>query len=113
MTDLVRIPQRFTIDCAECDYETPEPVKTTKTHYWISTERNEPMNELISRALYYANSSMFDKNFIGLCGSAKATLKALHKAGILNDLEIARCRREFAYPPYDMSNPKDRELLGA
>ena len=113
MTDLVRIPQRFSIDCAECDCETPEPVKTTKTHYWISTERNEQMNELISRALYYSNSSMFDNYYIGLCSSAKATLKALHQANVLNDQEIAMCRREFGYPPYDMSNAKDRAAIEA
>ena len=70
------------------------------------------MDELISRALYYANSSMFDFYYMGLCSSAKATLKALHKADVLNDREIALCRREFAYPPYDLENPKDRELLG-
>lgn len=113
MQDLVRIPKRFSIDCEECDCETPDPIKVTNSHFWISTERNKLMDELISRALYYANSSMFDNYYIGLCSSAKATLKALHKAGILNDQEIAMCRKEFAYPPYDMSNPKDRELLGA
>ena len=114
MNNVVRIPKVFLEDCRECcDCEVPESVKTTKTHYWISTERNEQMDELISRAVLYANSSHWDRVYIGLCSSAKATLKALHKAEILNDHEIALCRRNFGYPPYDFSNPKDRELLGA
>ena len=89
---LVRIPQRFSIDCHECDCETPEPVKVTKQHFWIPTERNGLMDELISRAIYYCETDGFSAHVIPLCMSARATLKALHKANILNDYEVKKCK---------------------
>ena len=90
--ELVRIPQRFSIDCHECDCETPEPIKATKQHFWIPTERNELMDELISRAIYYTETDTFNASVIPLCLSARATLKALHKANILNSNEVKRCQ---------------------
>lgn len=85
--ELVKIPHRFLQDCDECDCEVPEPIKTTKTHHYISTRRDELMNELISRAFYYSNPADFDKYYFGLVSSARATLKALKKANVLTEDE--------------------------
>ena len=113
MTKLVKIPQLFHDDSCECACEVPEVERSTKRHYFISTERNELMDELISRALYYAETIGFDdyckKTY---CASARATLRALHKADVLTDYEIKLCRQAFGYPAYDMENPKDRKELG-
>ena len=97
MVKLVRIPQRFLIDCEECDCKVPDPVRSTRKHFWISTERDELMGELISRALFYSNTIGWDKNVLGLCYSARFTLIALAKANVLTDYELKRCNAEFGY----------------
>ena len=96
MTKLVKIPQMFSIDCEECDCATPEPVRVTKKHFWISIERNELMDELISRAILYADTYGWSEGYLGLNLSARATLKALYKASVLTDNEQALCRKYFA-----------------
>jgi len=95
MTNLVKIPQMFSIDCKECDCLVPEPVRKTKKHFWISIERNKLMDELISRAILYADTNGWNQGYLGLNLSARATLKALYKASVLNDNEQALCRRYF------------------
>ena len=97
MVKLVRIPQRFLIDCEECDCKVPDPVRSTRKHFWISTERDELMGELISRALFYSNTIGWDKHVLGLCYSARFTLIALAKANVLTDYELKRCSEEFGY----------------
>ena len=96
MTKLVRIPQRFLIDCEECDCKVPDPVRSTRKHFWISTERDELMGELISRALFYSDTTGFNRNVLPLCSSARFTLIALAKANILTDKELKKCK-EFGY----------------
>ena len=88
--ELVRIPSRFHEDCDECDCEVPVPVRETKTHYFISTKRDALMDELISRAFYYdemGSMGAFDRYYIGIVTSARATLKALKKANVLTEYE--------------------------
>jgi len=97
MSKLVRIPQMFITDCSDCDCEVPDAVRSTKKHFWISTERNELMQELISRALLYSNTMGWNKEILGLCYSARFTLIALAKAGVLDDKELKICKREFGY----------------
>ena len=112
-SNLVKIPKRFHIDCEECDCPVPVPVRETKNHYFISTEQNERMDELISRSLYYAETVGFDEGTKRtLCQSARATLKSLHKANVLDEYTTQECRKAFGYPPYDMRNQKDRIELG-
>jgi len=87
---LVKIPSRFHEDCDECDCEVPVPVRETKTHYFISTKRDALMDELISRAFYYVemgSMGAFEKYYIGIVTSARATLKALKKANVLTEHE--------------------------
>ncbi len=128
MTDTtVRIPKRFYDDCVNCDVEDLPPYyKETKNYYVISKIRDEfagcdysdlhgkQMNELISRAIYYADNTGFDLSdgyMRGIVLSARATLKALHKADVLTDYEIKLCRQAFGYPAFDMHNPKDVKAL--
>ena len=113
MTELVRIPTLFHRDCTECDCEVPEIIKVTSRNYYIKPDRDERMDELIDRALYYAETLGFDEGAKRTyCASARATLRALHKSGVLNDHEIKLCRQAFGYPAYDMTNPRDRKELG-
>lgn len=113
MTELVRIPTVFHRDCTECDCEVPRIERVTSRHYFISTKRDERMDELISRAIYYAETLGFDEYCKRrYCASARATLRALHKADVLTDYEIKLCRQAFGYPAYDMTNPRDRKELG-
>jgi hypothetical protein len=113
MTELVRIPTLFHRDCTECDCEVPEIVRVTSRHYYIRPDRDERMDELISRAIYYAETIGFDEHCKRTyCASARATLRALHKAGVLNDYQIKLCRQAFGYPAYDMTNSRDRKELG-
>ena len=96
MTELVRIPMIFHRDCTECDCEVPEIVRVTSRHYFISPERTKKMDELIDRAIEYAWIQGWD-DWVKktLTPSARATLKALHKAGVLNDHEINLSNRYF------------------
>jgi len=97
MVKLVRIPQRFIIDCSDCDCEVPDPVHSTKKHFWISTKRDDLMDELIGRALLYSNTMGWNQEVLGLCYSARFTLIALAKANVLTDYELKRCNAEFGY----------------
>ena len=88
--ELVKIPSRFHEDCDECSCKVPVPVRETKTHYYISTQRDALMDELISRAFYYVEMGAmgaFDRYYIGIVTSARATLKALKKANVLTEYE--------------------------
>ena len=96
MTELVRIPTVFHDDCTMCECEVPTIIKETSRHYFISTQRDKLMGELIDRAIEYAWSQGWD-DWVkkSLTPSARATLKALHKAGVLNDYEINLSNQYF------------------
>lgn len=107
----VRIPKVFYDDCVDCEVEyLPPIVKELKNHYVISKIRDEfagsdtsstygkQMNNLISRAIYYAEACGFDMTdpwSRGLLNSARATLRALHKADVLTEAEIEECLRAY------------------
>jgi len=96
MTELVRIPTRFHRDCTESDCEVPEIIKVTSRHYYIRPDKDKRMDELIDRAIMYAWSQGWDEGTKKvLTPSARATLKALHKAGVLNDHEINLSNQYF------------------
>jgi len=83
MDKLIKVPKRFLVDCIDC--EVPEPVKVTKQYFWISTERNAEMTELIDRAFFYALK--YVDGCHGIVASAKATLKAIYKANVFTENE--------------------------
>lgn len=80
MEDVYRIPKVFYDDHRELDLETPEIVKSTEKHYWISAKENSSMAEFRSNAEFYAaphidvNGSPYLR---GLVASARATLKII------------------------------------
>ena len=97
MTNMVRIPKVFLEDCNEMgDCEVPEPVRVTKKHYWISTDRNDYMDELISRAIYYADiHGGWCRHVLPINQSARFTLVALYHAGCLTEHEVELCNKYF------------------
>tara|TARA_R100000315_G_scaffold61899_2_gene41543 strand:- start:466 stop:756 length:291 start_codon:yes stop_codon:yes gene_type:complete len=81
---LIRIPQRFLIDHGDRDLPTPEVVKSTQNHFWIKAD-DPHLGELISDAKYYAEPYIEAKpgDYVwGVVVSARATLKAIVKAGV-------------------------------
>ena len=96
MINLVKIPKAFIQDCYGCCCEVPETVRFTKQHIFVSKVRNDLMNELISRAIYYVEMGIggggFGKESFGLVMSARATLRALIKNNVLNDYQIKVCK---------------------
>lgn len=82
MTNLVKIPQRFLQDHADRDLDTPEIVKITSKHFWISLD-DPHTTELYQDAEFYAKPWVDSKPGDGLWGvvvSARATKRALDKA---------------------------------
>ena len=83
--NLVRVPTRFFIDHKERDLPTPEVVKETKNHYWIRFD-DPNIDELGSDAFFYAfphiDGAGPGQSYWGLTCSARATVKALAKAGM-------------------------------
>lgn len=80
MTKVYRIPKRYYQDHVECGCEAPAIVKTTKQHFFISTEETEELSELRSRASYYVDMGAlggFVDGYNGLVASARATLKVI------------------------------------
>jgi len=101
MTELVRIPTLFHRDCTECDCDVPEIVRATSRNYYIRPDRDKRMDELIDRAIYYADTLGFDEHCKRTyCASARATLKALYKAGVLNDHEVELSQKYMSFLPY-------------
>ena len=94
MINLVKIPKAFIQDCYGCCCEVPETVRFTKQHIFVSKVRDDLMNELISRAIYYVEvgSGGFSEGSFGLVMSARATLRALIKNNVLNDYQIKKCK---------------------
>jgi|TARA_R110002096_G_scaffold14947_1_gene52734 hypothetical protein len=95
MINLVKIPKAFIKDCYDCCCEVPETVRFTKQHFFVSKVRDDLMNELISRAIYYVEMGKcggFSEESFGLVMSARATLRALIKNNVLNDYQIKKCK---------------------
>lgn len=77
---MVRVPRLFYDDHRGRDLPTPEAGTCTKRHVWIAS--NDPaMDEYQSDADYYATCGGFD-GCRGVETSARATVKALKKAGV-------------------------------
>jgi hypothetical protein len=76
---LVRIPKRFFVDHIERDLPSPEIVKETRSHYFISRD-DENLDELISDAEHYADKHATDCE-AWLRTAAAALLAALEGAG--------------------------------
>lgn len=76
----VRVPARFYDDHDERSCE-PEctPVKSTKSHVWISLD-DPGLPELLDDARHYACPGQFDYEYRGLVRSAEATVKAIEAA---------------------------------
>ena len=86
---IIKVPIKFYQDCKECGCKIPSILKITKKNYYIYSKRDEVMNDFISRACYYINiKDGLDRNFLNIVNSARFTLRALHKANILNKKEI-------------------------
>jgi len=103
MNKLIRVPKIFLQDCVDQCCEVPEPVKVTKQHFWISTERNAEMTELIDRAFFYALK--YVDGCHGIVASAKATLKAIYKANVFTENENKR----YLYKLNNYMEPDDRQ----
>ena len=77
----IKLPRRFFIDHLERDLDTPRILRETKSHVYVSAA-DPALAELASDADYYKDPQWFDREYFGLCMSAKATLKALKEAGV-------------------------------
>lgn len=75
MSKLIRIPDRFYRDHMDRDLPTPEVVRFTSRHIYISSD-DPALPELLDDAEYYADPWGPDGG-IGLRMSAKATVKAI------------------------------------
>ena len=78
MSKLYRIPKVYYDDHIDT-CEAPEIVKATKQHYWISAEDCPELDELRSRAHFYATDGIdaTEPYLRGLVASAKATIKVI------------------------------------
>ena len=77
---IVRIPSYFYEDHWSRDLPTPEAIRQTKRHVWISLD-NPAVGELENDAEFYAEANDYFDSCVGLCRSARATLKALNREG--------------------------------
>ena len=80
---MIRIPKRFFDDHRERDLDTPEIVRETKEHYFIS-DSDPALDEFYSDAEFYSVAMDFHErgleHLIGLVRSAQATRNAIDKA---------------------------------
>jgi len=78
---LIRIPQTFFNDHEWRELPTPEVVKSTKQHYWIYENLNDPgYVDLLEDADMYAGDGAPDwDEGKGIRLAAKALLKAINK----------------------------------
>jgi len=75
---IVRIPYHFYEDHESRDLPTPEAIRETNRHVWISLD-NPALVELENDAeFYWDEREAFEQNG-GLCRSALATIKAIAK----------------------------------
>lgn len=78
MSQLIRIPWKFYLDHYERGLPTPDEVRTTKAHVYISAD-DPHLNSLWDDASHYAHEFGPD-NCPTITASAKATLNAINKA---------------------------------
>tara|TARA_R110000751_G_scaffold253276_2_gene352871 strand:+ start:170 stop:637 length:468 start_codon:yes stop_codon:yes gene_type:complete len=81
---IIRIPNYFYYDHQSRDLPTPEAIRYTKRHVWISLD-NPALPELESDADYYWEERAAFESCGGLCRSALATLKAIAKGLVLEE----------------------------
>ena len=77
----VKLPRRFFIDHMERDLPTPTILRETKSHIFSALD-DPHLPELMRDADYYRYARYFDREYFGLCASARATFNALRAAGI-------------------------------
>lgn len=76
---LVRLPWRFFVDHDERALPTPEIVRSTKAHAFVSVD-DPALSELLDDARHYAHPYGPDNCPLGIIASAKATVKAIEAA---------------------------------
>lgn len=78
---LIRIPKAFLLDHWERALPTPEIIRETGRHYFVSAD-DPAVPELLADADYYAHPYGPDAEWLfGLKASARATAKALRAGG--------------------------------
>lgn len=91
-TELVRLPRAFFDDHEMRELPTPDVVKDNKRAVWVRTD-DPAIPELASDARHYSTvvaSGAMEQAYFGLQQSARATVRALERAGI--DVYPARWR---------------------
>lgn len=79
MSKLIRLPWKFYIDHSERGLPTPDDVKSTDRHVYVSAD-DPHLNSLRTDAEYYAHKFAPDLCSASIKASAKATLTAINKA---------------------------------
>jgi hypothetical protein len=76
-TETIRLPWKFYIDHAERSLPTPDDVRSTKTHVYVSATDHR-LVELLGDAEFYCDPHGPDADWLGgLKRSAAATVKAI------------------------------------
>lgn len=78
----IRIPKTYYDDHIDCEVEAPKVIRENETYYFIDTEPEDHLEELYSRAAYYADPRVHGQlyfKYIGLCRSARWTVEAIDK----------------------------------
>lgn len=78
MADLIRIPKRFYDDHHDRDLASPDVVKETQKHYFVSPD-DGALGELFEDAHHYGMGGVeaFEPYLVGLIISARATYRAI------------------------------------
>ena len=87
---MTRIPKRFHQDADECECYPPAIIKEKSNYVWVSTERNKELEDFVQRCIYYAGEwgpARGQKEWVGLKMSARATLRAFKRDGVLTEKE--------------------------
>lgn len=74
-----RLPARFYYDHVERDCLAGTVQRETKQHVYVTLDGADYC-DIYSDAVYYSDASQFDREYRGLCASARATVAALQGA---------------------------------
>ena len=87
MSEIIRIPKRYYDDHRDCvsEFESPNIIKQTKSHYYIDAKPGDDWDEFVSRCEFYAADepnvdATIDNGLWAIIRSARATLKVIKNA---------------------------------